>query len=58
MTLVILGYVASIIASAGLAFLFVSCILRSSNSFGSEHEDQTCMKRFQFTDVDQQRLRR
>ncbi|MBR5424906.1 MAG: hypothetical protein K6E26_11710 [Clostridiales bacterium] len=53
MIIVIMGYVASIVASAGLAFLFVANILQKSNSFGSEGQDPACMKRFKFLDVDQ-----
>ncbi len=53
MILILMCYVASIIASAGLAFLFVSNILQKSNSFGSEEQEPACMKRFKLMDVDQ-----
>lgn len=53
MILIVVGYVASIIACAGLALLFVASILQMSNSYGSETEDQTCMRKFRCMDVDQ-----
>ena len=53
MILILLGYIASIMASAGLAFLFVANILRISNSYCSEGESQSCMKKFKCIDVDQ-----
>ena len=53
MIIILMGYVASIIASAGLAFLFVANILQKSNSFGSEGQEPACIKRFKLLDVDQ-----
>ncbi|MBP5416802.1 MAG: hypothetical protein J6Y58_04665 [Clostridiales bacterium] len=53
MILIVVGYAAAIIACAGLALLFVANILRMSNSYGSESEDHSCMKRFKCMDVDQ-----
>ena len=53
MIIILMCYVASIIAAAGLAFLFVANILQKSNSFGSEEQEPSCMKRFKLMDVDQ-----
>lgn len=53
MILIVVGYVAAIIACAGLSLLIVANILRISNSYGSESEDHSCMRRFKCMDVDQ-----
>ena len=53
MIFVLLCYAASIIASVGLSFLFVGVILEKSNSFGSNKESVSCMKKFKLTDASQ-----
>ena len=53
MIFVLLCYAASIIASVGLSFLFVGILLGKSNSFGSETESVSCMKKFKLMDASQ-----
>ncbi|MBO4494485.1 MAG: hypothetical protein J5752_01355 [Clostridiales bacterium] len=56
MILIITLYAASIVASLGLSFLFVSILLERSNSYGSQEESSPSMKRFKVMDVNQTKL--